>query len=84
MFGFLKRAFGDMKESAKAQHQVDKANFKAARTESRARYEEAKAMGRRDTRLAMEAHERQEQIAAAERRTAEAQARIDAVKASKM
>lgn len=27
---FLKKAFNDMKESAKAQHEVDKANFAAA------------------------------------------------------
>lgn len=37
---FLKRAFNDMKESAKAQHEVDKANFAAAKAESRANFEE--------------------------------------------
>ena len=37
---FLKRAFNDMKESAKAQHEVDKANFVAAKAESRANFEE--------------------------------------------
>lgn len=37
---FLKQAFSDMKESAKAQHEVDKANFEAAKAESRASFEE--------------------------------------------
>lgn len=30
MINFLKKAFSDMKESARAQHEVDKANFEAA------------------------------------------------------
>ncbi|MBE5779603.1 MAG: hypothetical protein E7331_09785 [Clostridiales bacterium] len=34
---FLKKAFNDIKESAKAQHEVDKANFAAAKAESKAR-----------------------------------------------
>lgn len=34
--------FKDMKENAKAQHQVDKANFQAAKMESKAVWEEAK------------------------------------------
>ena len=42
---FFKNAFDDMKESAKAQHEVDKANFAAAKAESKAQWEEAKAMG---------------------------------------
>ncbi len=37
---FLKRALNDMKESAKAQHEVDKANFAAAKAESKANFEE--------------------------------------------
>ena len=36
---FFKKAFQDMKESAKAQHEVDKANFEAAKAESRQRPE---------------------------------------------
>lgn len=39
MVDFLKDAFKDMKESAKAQHKVDKANMDAVKAES-------KAMGR--------------------------------------
>ena len=38
--GFFKKAFRDMKESAKAQHEVDKANFAAAKAEARANFEE--------------------------------------------
>lgn len=38
--GFFKKAFRDMKENAKAQHEVDKANFAAAKAEARANFEE--------------------------------------------
>ena len=37
---FFKKAFRDMKEDTKAQHQVDKANFEAAKAEARANFEE--------------------------------------------
>ena len=37
---FFKKAFSDMKESAKAQHEVDKANLEAAKAESKANFEE--------------------------------------------
>ena len=40
MANFLKKAFSDMKESAKAQHEVDKAEFRAAKAESKANFEE--------------------------------------------
>ena len=40
MINFFKKAFKDMKESAKAQHQVDKANFEAVKAESKANFEE--------------------------------------------
>ena len=69
-----------MKESAKAQHEVDKANFAAAKAGSKAQWEEAKAMGNPETRKAMMQAQRDEQIAAAKARSAEAQARIVAVK----
>ena len=39
---FFKKAFKDMKESAKAQHEVDKANLAAVKAESKANWEEAK------------------------------------------
>ncbi len=37
---FMKKAFKDMKENAKAQHEVDKANFNAVKAESKANFEE--------------------------------------------
>ena len=37
---FFKKAFGDMKQSAKEQHEVDKAEFAAAKAEARASFEE--------------------------------------------
>ncbi len=37
---FFKKAFGDMKESTKAQHEVDKANLQAAKAEAKANFEE--------------------------------------------
>ena len=40
MTNFFKKAFNDMKESAKAQHEVDKANFAAVKAESKANFEE--------------------------------------------
>lgn len=78
MFEFLKKAFRDMKQSAKAQHQVDKANFAAARAESKAQWEEARAMGRPETRQALLKAQQDEQIKAARQRKAEAEERIRA------
>ena len=57
---FFKGAFEDMKESAKAQHEVDKANFAAAKAESKAQWEEAKAMSDPNKRKAMMQAERDE------------------------
>lgn len=37
---FFKNAFSDMKQSAKDQHEVDKATFQAVKAESRANFEE--------------------------------------------
>ena len=42
IISFFKKAFSDMKASAKAQHEVDKANFAAAKAEAKANWEEAK------------------------------------------
>ena len=42
MANFLKKAFDDMKENAKAQHEVDKAEFDAVKAESKAFFEENK------------------------------------------
>lgn len=76
MSEFLKKAFKDMKESAKAQHEVDKANFAAAKAESKAQWEEAKAMGKPETRQAILQAQRDEQMEAANQRKAEAEERI--------
>ena len=40
--GFFKKAFDDMKESAKEQHKIDKENYEAVKADSKARFEEAK------------------------------------------
>ena len=37
---FIKKAFREMGESAKAQHEVDKANFAASKAEAKANFEE--------------------------------------------
>ena len=78
MTEFFKKAFADMKESAKAQHEVDKANFAAVKAESKAQIEEARAMRNPETRKAMMQAERDAQIEAANKRRAEAEARIKA------
>ena len=44
--GFMKSAFRDMKESAKLQRQIDKANFRAVRLETKAFYEEQKRLSK--------------------------------------
>ena len=75
---FFKKAFADMKESTKAQHEVDKANLAAAKAESKANWEEAKMMPAQ--RQAKMQEERDAQIAAANERRASADARIDAAK----
>lgn len=78
MSNFLKKAFEDMAASAKAQHEVDKAQFEAVKAESRAQWEEAKMTPA--GRQALMQDERDKQIAAARERTAAAQARIDLAK----
>ena len=75
---FFKKAFSDMKDSAKAQHEVDKANFAAAKAEAKANFEEAKMSP--SQRQAKMQEERDAQIAAANERKAAADARIDAAK----
>ncbi len=77
---FFKNAFSDMKESAKAQREVDKANFAAAKAESKANWEEAKAQSRPETRKTMVQAKRDEQLTEAARRKADAEARIAAAK----
>ena len=75
---FFKKAFGDMKDSAKAQHEVDKANMAAVKAEAKANWEEAKMSP--SQRQANMQEDRDAQIAAANERKAAADARIDAAK----
>ena len=63
--------FKDMKESANAQHEDDKVNWEAAKAEGKATWEEAKLSPK--GRQALMQQERDEQIAEAKKRTAEAQ-----------
>lgn len=69
-----------MKKSAKAQHEVDKANLAATKAESRAQWEEAKAMGDPARRDEVFQAQRDKQIAEANERKAAAEVRINAVK----
>ena len=78
MIKFFKKAFGDMKKSAKEQHKVDKANFAAAKAEAKANWEEAKMSPA--ARQEMIKEEREAQIAAANERTAAANERIEKAK----
>ncbi len=98
---FFKNAFSDMKESAKAQHEVDKANFEAAKAEAKANFKEnrgsntyakAKADAKKSwddahmspsERAAADQKKRDEQIAEANARKEEAEARIAEVKNGK-
>ena len=63
--GFFKQAFRDMKESAKRQREIDKANFKAQKMETKAFYQE---------------QEYQKQMDEAKARQEAAQKRIDEAK----
>lgn len=71
---FFKKAFSDMKEDAKAQHELDKANLAAVKAESKALWEEAKRTPAQ-VREALNA-ERAAKIAEAQWREAEAKERI--------
>lgn len=80
---FFQNAFHDMKESAKAQHEVDKAEFAAAKAESKAQFAEAKANSNPNRRKAAMQAERDARIEEANKRAADAQARIDATQGNK-
>lgn len=78
MANFFKKAFHDMAESAKAQHEVDKANLEAAKTEAKANWEEAKMSPKaRQEKMQLE---REGKILEAKGRTGTAQTRIEAAK----
>ena len=75
MVEFFKKAFQDMKDSTKAQHEADKANFAAVKAESKAQWEEAKMSPA--ARQAKMKQEREAQIAEANERIAAARKRIE-------
>lgn len=71
---FFKKAFADMKEDAKAQHKLDKANFNATKAEAKAQWETAKRTPEKmqtDRQLA-----REEQIAKAKAREEAAKSKL--------
>ena len=78
--GFFKQAFRDMKESAKRQREIDKANFKAQKIETKAFYQEQKAKRNPEVRKMVKEQEYQQQMAAAKARQKAAQKRIDEAK----
>lgn len=80
---FFRNAFNDMKNNAHAQHEADKATMSAVKAESRAQWEEAKAMGDTKRRNTVMQAQRDKQIAEAEARKEAAEARISAVNNTK-
>lgn len=78
--GFFKQAFRDMKESAKLQRQIDKANFQAAKLESKAFYQEQKRLSKPSVRTAAEKERMQKELEAANKRVEEAKAKVEASK----
>jgi hypothetical protein len=81
--GFFKQAFRDMKESAKRQREIDKANFKAQKMETKAFYQEQKAKNNPETRKMLQEQEYQQKMAEAKARQEAAQKRIDEAKGNK-
>lgn len=78
--GFFKQAFRDMRESAKQQREIDRANFKAQKMETKAFYQEQKAKRNPEVRKMVQEQEYQKQMAEAKARQEAAQKRIDEAK----
>lgn len=78
--GFMKRAFRDMKESARLQRQIDRANFQAVKLETKAFYQEQKILSKPSVRTAAEKERMQKELEAANQRVAEAQVKVQATK----
>ena len=78
--GFVKQAFRDMKESARMQREIDKANFRAVKLETKAFYQEQKAKRNPEVRKMVQEQEYQQQMAEAKARQEAAQKRIDEAK----
>ena len=81
--GFFKQAFRDMKDSAKRQREIDKANFKAQKMETKAFYQEQKAKRNPEVRKMVQEQEYQKQMAEAKARQEAAKKRIDEAKINK-
>ena len=78
--GFFTQAFRAMKESAKRQREIDKANFKTQKIETKAFYQEQKAKRNPEVRKMVQEQEYQQQMAEAKARQEAAQKRIDEAK----
>ena len=81
--GFFKQAFRDMKESAKRQREIDKANFKAVKMETKAFYQEQMAKSNPEVCKMIQEQEYQQKMAEAAARQEAAQKRIDEAKNGK-
>ena len=78
--GFLKRAFRDMKESAKLQRKIDKANFQATKLETKAFYEEQKRLSKPSVRTAAERERMNKELEEANHRVVSAKALVESAK----
>lgn len=81
--GFFRRAFRDMKESARLQHKIDKANYDATKLESKAFYQEQKRKSNPQVRTAAERERMENELKAAGQRREEAQNKLDSIKSAK-
>lgn len=77
---FFKRAFRDMKESAKLQRQIDKANYQATKLETKAFYQEQKRLSKPSVRTAEMRKEQEQELEAANKRLEAAKTKLEAVK----
>ena len=78
--GFLKRAFRDMKESAKLQRQIDKANFQATKLETKAFYLEQKRLSKPSVLTAAERERMNKELQDANHRVESAKALVESAK----
>lgn len=78
--GFFKRAFRDMKESARLQRKIDKANYEATKLESKAFYQEQKRLSNPKVRTATEKTRMEQELQAANERKQAAQAKLDSIR----
>jgi hypothetical protein len=69
-----------MKEGAKLQRQIDRANFRAVKLETKAFYEAQKRLSKPSMRIAAEKERMQRELEVANKRVEEAQAKLNSVK----